>query len=223
MMLRVVIAEDDFRVAQVHEKFLAKIKGVELLAKAKDCSETLSAVRKHQPDLVLLDNYMPDGLGIELIDELRKDSPDTDVILVSAANEREYIETALRKGVKGIILKPAQLAQFTSTIEKYRKDKERLSQQDTVDQTYLDELFGVAAAKKEAPIVKGIDPLTMQKVQKLLLNYKEGITAEKMGEEMGASRTTARRYLEYLVSTGDCYAELGYGIVGRPERQYFVK
>lgn len=222
-MLRVIIAEDDFRVAQVHEKFLAKIKGVEVLVKAKDCSETLSAVKKHQPDLVLLDNYMPDGLGIELIDELREVSPATDIILVSAANEREYIEAALRKGVKGIILKPAELAQFTATIEKYQKDTARLSAKDTVDQAYLDELFGVAAAKTEAPAVKGIDPLTMQKVQKLLTQYGAGITAEKMGEEMGASRTTARRYLEYLVSTGDCYAELVYGIVGRPERQYFVK
>ncbi|MDS8902257.1 HTH domain-containing protein, partial [Streptococcus pneumoniae] len=62
-----------------------------------------------------------------------------------------------------------------------------------------------------------------QKVQKLLAQYEDGVTAEKMGEEMGASRTTARRYLEYLVSTDDCYAELGYGIVGRPERKYFVK
>ncbi|MDN5708683.1 MAG: response regulator [Planococcus sp. (in: firmicutes)] len=222
-MLRVVIAEDDFRVAQVHEKFLAKIKQVELAAKAKDCAETLAAVKQERPDLVLLDNYMPDGLGIELIDELRKESPETDIILVSAANEREYIETALRKGVKGIILKPAELSQFTATIEKYRKDREKLSSQETIDQEYLDELFGVKAVKKEAPAVKGIDPLTMQKVQKLLEQYEEGVTAEKMGEEMGASRTTARRYLEYLVSTDDCYAELGYGIVGRPERKYFVK
>lgn len=222
-MLRVVIAEDDFRVAQVHEKFLAKIEQVKLAAKAKDCAETLAAVKQERPDLVLLDNYMPDGLGIELIDELRKESPETDIILVSAANEREYIETALRKGVKGIILKPAELGQFTATIEKYRKDREKLSSRETIDQEYLDELFGVKAVKKEATAVKGIDPLTMQKVQKLLAQYEDGVTAEKMGEEMGASRTTARRYLEYLVSTDDCYAELGYGIVGRPERKYFVK
>ena len=38
---------------------------------------------------------------------------------------------------------------------------------------------------------------------------------------MGASRTTARRYVEYLVTTGECRAELAYGIIGRPERKYY--
>jgi CitB family two-component system response regulator CitT len=44
-----------------------------------------------------------------------------------------------------------------------------------------------------------------------------------MGEKMGASRTTARRYLEYITSTGEVTAELEYGIVGRPERRYRIK
>jgi CitB family two-component system response regulator CitT len=39
---------------------------------------------------------------------------------------------------------------------------------------------------------------------------------------MGASRTTARRYLEYLISIGEGKAELSYGIVGRPERIYYL-
>jgi len=46
------------------------------------------------------------------------------------------------------------------------------------------------------------------------------VTAEELGKMIGASRSTARRYLEYLVSKGEAAADLSYGVVGRPERVY---
>ncbi|QHJ70287.1 response regulator [Planococcus halotolerans] len=222
-MLSVLIAEDDFRVANIHEQFLKKVRGTKLVGKTSNCKETLAAVKKYKPDLIILDNYMPDGLGIDLIEEIREINNPTDVILVSAANEKEYIETAIRKGVKGIIIKPASLERFIFTIQKYIDDKISLERKDKVEQSFLDDLFGVKIAEESTTAVKGIDPLTLEKVISILKQNKTGITAEKTGEKMGASRTTARRYLEYLVSIDECYAELVYGIVGRPERNYYLK
>ena len=69
---------------------------------------------------------------------------------------------------------------------------------------------------------KGIDALTLDKVRDLIARGGQW-SAEDMGLEMGASRTTARRYLEYLVGTGELTAEVSYGSVGRPERRYFLK
>jgi len=221
-MLRVLIAEDDFRVANIHEQFLKKVSDVELVAKTVNCEETLQAVKKYKPDLLILDNYMPDGLGIELIDEIRRINEQVDIILVSAANEKAYVEKAIRKGVKGIILKPASLERFVSTIEKYIDEKRLLKEKINIDQNFLDEFFGVKSKEKSVVEIKGIDKLTLQKIQDILIGQTTGITAEKMGEDMGASRTTARRYLEYLVSIDECYAQLGYGIVGRPERNYYL-
>lgn len=222
-MLCVLIAEDDFRVANIHEQFLKKVRGTELAGKSSNCKETLAAVKKYKPDLIILDNYMPDGLGIDLIEKIREINPSTDIILVSAANEKDYIETAVRRGVKGIIIKPASLERFVSTIQKYMDDKNRLESNENIEQSFLDELFGVKVTEENTVAVKGIDPLTLQKVKSILKQHQTGITAEKTGEKMGASRTTARRYLEYMVSIDECYAELVYGIVGRPERNYYVK
>lgn len=223
-MLSVLIAEDDFRVASIHEQFLKKVRGTKLAGKTSNCKETLEAVQKYKPDLIILDNYMPDGLGIDLIEKIRGINNSTDVILVSAANEKEYIETAVRKGVKGIIIKPASLERFVSTIQKYIDDKISLDRKDKVEQSFLDGLFGIKIAEETtAPATKGIDPLTLEKVKSILQQNQTGITAEKTGEKMGASRTTARRYLEYLVSIDECFAELVYGIVGRPERNYYLK
>lgn len=222
-MFRVLIAEDDFRVAGIHEQFLKIVKGAELTGKAANCKETLAAVKKHKPDLVILDNYMPDGLGIELIDDIRKIGESTDIILVSAANEKEYIDAAIRKGVKGIIIKPASLEHFVATIQKYIDDRKAFESKHEISQSYLDSFFGVKTVQENPVTAKGIDPLTLQKVRGILLQNLEGISAEQMGEKMGASRTTARRYLEYLISTDECFAELDYGIVGRPERNYYLR
>lgn len=219
----VLIAEDDFRVANIHEQFLKKIEKINIVGKTSSCKETLQFIRTKQPKLVLLDNYMPDGLGIDLIDDIRKISVNVDIILVSAENEIHYFEKALRKGVNGIIIKPATLEHFIGTIESYMEKRKLLENRECIDQTVIDKIFGVKVVSNNFESIKGIDPLSLRKVEKIMNDGKDGFTAEEMGAAMKASRTTARRYLEYLVSIEKCYAELDYGIVGRPERHYFLK
>lgn len=219
----VLIAEDDFRVADIHEQFLSKIEKVNLIGKTSNCQETLQFIRARQPKLVILDNYMPDGLGVDLIDDIRKISLQVDIILVSAENEIQYFEKALSKGVKGIIIKPATLTHFIETIENYMEKNKLLENRDYIDQKVIDKFFGLKVETKNMEVVKGIDPLSLEKVERILNDAKGGFTVEEMGVAMRASRTTARRYLEYLVSIEKCYAELDYGIVGRPERHYFLR
>lgn len=69
----------------------------------------------------------------------------------------------------------------------------------------------------------GIDAITLQRVNDLLQQFEEGLTIEKTCEELGVSRTTARRYLEHLVRESTVYTQLSYGEIGRPERRYQLK
>ncbi|MEW9502226.1 response regulator [Jeotgalibacillus marinus] len=223
-MIQVLIAEDDFRVAGIHEQFLAKVQGTNLVGKVTNCAETIAFVKEHAVDLVLLDNYMPDGMGVDLIEEIHANNEKADIILVSAATEKLYMEKAIRKGVKDIIIKPARLERFVATIKQYKEERATFEEVSEIDQSFLDRYFGFVGERKEKKIShKGIDPLTLEKVKEILNISPDGTSAEKMGELMGASRTTARRYLEYLVSVDYCYAKLFYGIVGRPERHYYGK
>ena len=59
-MLRVAIAEDDFRIAQVQERFLLEVDGVEVVGKALNAKETLEMLKEKKVDLLLLDICMPD-------------------------------------------------------------------------------------------------------------------------------------------------------------------
>jgi two-component system CitB family response regulator len=63
----------------------------------------------------------------------------------------------------------------------------------------------------------------LEKVLAVVKQYRDGITAEEVGKLIGASRTTSRRYLEYLVSISQVTADILYGSVGRPERIYKLK
>jgi len=74
----------------------------------------------------------------------------------------------------------------------------------------------------QEPLPKGIDGLTLDKIRDVIAHGRQW-SAEEMGTEIGASRTTARRYLEHLVGTGELSAEVSYGSVGRPERRYCLK
>lgn len=222
-MIKIIIAEDDFRVASIHEEFVLKMNDVEIVGKALNAKDTILMLEKNDVDLLLLDIYMPDELGTELLPTIRKHFPKVDVIMITASTDKVLLEKAVRNGVYNYLIKPVTLDRFMETIEGYRTRKKLLEDQNEVNQSVVDDIFGNVkkdpAEEKDLP--KGIDPLTLQKVKKILHPLKNGTTAEEVGRKMGASRTTARRYLEYLVTDEGARAELEYGLVGRPERKYY--
>jgi len=225
-MIQVVIVEDDYRIGNIHEEFVNKVDGFQVVGKALNGKEALKLVEEYDVDLLLLDIYMPDVLGTNLMTEIRKINLKIDVIIISAATEKDIIEDAIRLGAFDYIIKPVKMKRFIDTLERYKKMRKRLEDKQTVDQDLLDRFFGhTESDDMEEDVVvtpKGIDPLTLKKVEDVINQTSEGITAEEMGNLVGASRTTARRYLEYLISEGRLVAELEYGAVGRPERKYFA-
>lgn len=224
-MINVLIVEDDFRIADIHEKFLEGIDGVQVIGKAYRAAEAIHFVKENQVDLVLVDIYLPDKLGTELIHEMKGLNIDLHFIVITAANNMSLLDFSLKSGVFYYLIKPVSLEKFKDIIEKFKSRNALIASRDSVDQQLIDRLLGDSYQKANQTnhdsLPKGVNLLTLNKIIKALDGLTEGVTAEEMGEKLGASRTTARRYLEYLVSKGEVRAELEYGIVGRPERRYF--
>ncbi len=226
-MINVAIAEDDFRVAHIHEQFLDKLEGIRMVDKALNATQAMELLAKGKTDLILLDNYMPDECGASLLPAIRERFAEVDIIMITAAADKEVVEAALHYGVMDYLIKPVTFERFQHAIRNYLEKRAFIKQNEAYNQTIIDQLFHpteLKASKKEEcdSLPKGIDQLTLGKVEELLQNNSgNGWTAEQMGEMMGASRTTARRYLEYLISRGKAKAELEYGMVGRPERKYY--
>ena len=224
-LIRTIIAEDDPRIAEIQHRFLEKLDDFEAIGLAhnlEDCREMIDIL---EPDLVLLDIHFPDGNGLEFLKSLRDENRNIDVILVTAARDVESVKSAMHGGVFDYIVKPLEFSRMRDSLSRYRDHIERLNALDTVEQSDIDGLLPRAKSATSAkPAVnvlpKGIDALTLNKVRELFQSVSESQGAELVGQNIGISRTTARRYLEYLVSTDELVVDVTYGGVGRPERHY---
>ncbi len=226
--IEVLIVEDDMRIAKIHEKFLEQMDDFKTIGMSHTIEEAKIWVDTIRPDLILLDIYFADDMGTELIDYIRQNNIDTDIILITAAAEVEVVKKAYASGVIDFLLKPLTLDRFKECLLKYKEKKvilnstERLQAEDIKklwnNITYVGEM-----EKENKNNPKGIDNVTKGKVITFIQTCDEGITAEKLGNEIGISRTTARRYLEHLMEEKLIFVEHIYGYVGRPERRYFIK
>lgn len=225
MNIRLVIAEDDTQIAEIQRRFIERIDGFEVVGIAHSLEEARDLVEVLTPELLLLDVQFPSGSGLDLLRELRAGNKSTDVILITAAKEVSTLQEALRGGVFDYILKPLVFDRMQEALLNYAGHLGKLRALQSLDQNQVDGLLPRASstpagAKPAEHLPKGIDALTLDKVREALTPSHTGFSADEMGSEIGASRTTARRYLEYLVSRGEVQADVAYGSVGRPERRY---
>ncbi|TFE23970.1 response regulator [Cohnella luojiensis] len=229
-MIQVLIVEDDVRNAEINRRFVGKVEGFEAAGIATDGRQARELLEILTPDLVLLDLYMPDVSGLDLLRHIKVSHKQTDVIMVTAAKELHTVREAIHGGIFDYILKPVIFERLQETLEKYKSFREKITlleqegSRATVDQQEIDELLRLNDNDKlRSAYPKGIDQLTLEKVTGYVMGMNRSFTAEQVCSQLGMSRSTSRRYLEYLVSTGKVTADLSYGSVGRPERVYRAK
>ncbi len=218
--LRVLVVEDDPVVGDINREFAERIEGFHVVGVAKTAAAAVEAVQRTRPDLVLLDIYMPDGDGIQVLKEIRRLDGDVDVIPVTAARSSAVVKELVRNGAVGYIVKPFKFERFAAALQAYRRWRASLEGESTLSQAEVDRLRRVLVAPQQDELPKGLDHLTLKAITDLLERRREFLTAEEVAEEVGASRVTARRYLEYLAEIGQAEVRLSYGAVGRPVRRY---
>ncbi len=177
-------------------------------------------MQRLRPDVVLLDVYMPDGDGLQLLREIRRQDVDADVIPVTAVRNAGIVRQLMRNGAVGYILKPFKFERFAAVLQAYRRWRASVDGDVPLSQAEVDRLRRLLATSHRDELPKGLDQLTLKSITELMQHRKELLTAEEVAEQVGASRVTARRYLEYLAESGQAEVKLTYGAVGRPVRRY---
>ncbi|NLL18682.1 MAG: response regulator [Clostridia bacterium] len=222
-MIGIVIVEDDPMVLEVNKQYIEAVGGFKILATADHAAEGLELVRRFRPQLLLLDIFLPDQKGIEVLQEMRRLDLPTDVILVTAARDVETIQQGFRYGIVDYIVKPFRFERIKSSLESYRDMYYQLQRKEALNQAEIDDM-GLGKVKiVEETLPKGLTETTLKQVMLFLLKGKQSYSAEEVASEVGLSRVTARRYLEYLEKTGKAELELQYGSVGRPVNRYRIR
>ncbi|MEU5872076.1 response regulator [Glycomyces sp. NPDC047369] len=216
-MIDVLVVDDDFRLVNIHRGFVERTPGFRAVASARTGEETLAALDEHRPDLVLLDLYLPDVFGLDLVRRMRAEGHETDVMVISAARESEAVRAAVRLGVVSYLLKPFSFNDFQERLEQYANTRAGLAMA-VHDQADVDRAFERTGSATLMP--KGFSSETAQLVESTLRDAEGSLSAAECAERIGVSRVSARRYLEQLTERGRAEVALKYAGRGRPERRY---
>lgn len=218
--IHTLIVDDDFMSASVHRSYTERLQGFAVVGEAHTGEEALALIRRLQPELVLLDIYLPDMSGLEVMRRVRTEGLPVDVIAVTAAKDVETLRGAMQGGVLHYLVKPFLFDTFRERLERYATLKRRLEKMREANQEDVDKLFSLLRAEGRDGLPKGISSPTLGLVVEALRDANDALTAIEVGERAGISRGTARRYLDYLATVGTVELSLRYGAAGRPEHLY---
>ncbi|MFD7406237.1 response regulator [Streptomyces sp. NPDC059866] len=218
----VLVVDDDFMVARVHRTFVERIPPFRVVGVASSGEQAVDAVDELRPDLVLLDLYLPDVFGLDVIPRLRTAGHDCDVMVISAAREADTVRGAVRHGVVDYLLKPFEFEDLRARLERYVAQRGRLLATVVRGQADVDRVLAGASAPVPAggALPKGMSVETAELVERALRSADGTLSATECASLTGVSRVSARRYLEYFHTTGNAEVSLRYGVAGRPERRY---
>ena len=109
LMIRAIMFEDDKQFRQSFQGYFEDSDKVFLAAAFADAENAVSQVRKHQPDVVIMDIQMPGINGLDALQKIKKASPDTHVMMLTTFDDEEKIFAAICRGASGYAMKSDEL------------------------------------------------------------------------------------------------------------------
>jgi DNA-binding NarL/FixJ family response regulator len=116
MSIRIVLVDDHRLVRAGIRALLEKTPQGEVVGEAADGREAFALIEKQRPDIVLIDIAMPGLNGLDAVDRIKKEWPETKVIILSMHANEEYVVRALRSDVSGYLIKDAAVDELEDAI-----------------------------------------------------------------------------------------------------------
>jgi response regulator of citrate/malate metabolism len=221
--IRVLVVEDDPIASAAHAAYVRRVPGFIVVGTAATGADALRQLA-HGPaaDLVLLDLNLPDMSGMEVCRAIRAAGRRTDVIAVTSARDLAMVRAAVNQGVLQYLLKPFVFATLRERLERYAGYRTELAGagQTVAGQQQVDRLLSGPRTPAENRLPKGLSPQSLEAMITLLRTAPQPRSASEAAQEVGMSRVSARRYLEYLCDVGMAGRSSRYGGTGRPEIEY---
>ncbi|CDQ20207.1 two-component system, CitB family, response regulator/two-component system, CitB family, response regulator MalR [Halobacillus karajensis] len=225
-MIHVLIVEDDPMVANLNKKYVEQVDGFYITAMAANEEEAIHCLEECRVDLILLDVYMPGRNGLQLLKELRRKEEQVDVILITAASEKEQIQKALRLGAIDYLIKPFEFDRLQGALGKYKEKYAVFEDKQNVSQDEIDRIFIPQENRQEnkrIQVPKGLTQNTLELIiRRIRTKENEAFSTDEIAQDTEVSRVSVRKYLKFLKEIDFLEETLVYG-VGRPVYQYQIK
>lgn len=223
-MTRVLVVDDDYHVAHAHALAVATIDGYSVVGEANSATAALQLIASTTPDLLLLDMYLPDFSGLDLVRRISATCDQMpDFLLLTAARDIESVRTAMQLGAFYYLVKPFTFAALREQLQAYSAWIQRLAQAPEADQEHVDALYTLRGSPRGAQprgaTAKTLEP-TMARVLQIVTAAAAPLSAAEVAQALGASRPTAQRCLAELAKNQLIDLDLAYGTTGRPQHRY---
>ncbi|WP_035804523.1 response regulator transcription factor [Kitasatospora mediocidica] len=225
-MIRTLVVDDDFRVSAIHAAYVSRVPEFAVVGQATTVGAAIEAVGTLRPDLLLLDVYLPDGSGLDLLRRLAAQTAVArpDALMITAARDVASVRAAMQLGATGYLVKPFGFAALQERLAGYRELRERVAALDPTAETGQEEVDALFSVGRRGPLpavpAKGHSALTLTLILRAVQEARCDLSASQVAEQTGVSRATAQRYLSYLVRQDRVRLDLRYGATGRPEHRY---
>ena len=190
---RVVIAEDHTIVREGLRSLLSAGSDFEIVGEAEDGREAVKCVENLMPDLVLMDLSMPRMHGIEAIREIKRQNPQSRILVLTVHKTEEYITAAFQAGADGYVLKDATHAELLMAIRNVLVGKPYLSP--SISERVL---AGYLEGKRSLKLKSSWDTLTPRE-REILKLIAEGYRNKKIADLLCISVKTVEKHRANLM------------------------
>ncbi len=224
-VLKILIAETDSLLQKLYSDVAAGESAYVVLKCVETGPKMFESMRCVEPDLVLLDIYLKDFDALAGLEELRREFPHTDYIVLSSGENPDHVRKAMCQGVFEYLIKPFSFERLRNTLRNYQIYYHSLTGRTSPwKQEDLDLLISMKSKDPQLAdkmsIPKGLQLKCLNDVESFLRENEGTWSAQETAEKLGISRSTARRYLEFLTLSERVTVEFAYRRVGRPEKRY---
>lgn len=223
-MYQVIIIEDDPMVASINKQYVELTPSFRVVNVFKSGIEALDYLNEEDVDLIILDYYTPLMNGAEFIDRLHAIGKAPSIIMVTSASDTDIVVQLLSRGVIDYLVKPFEYPRFQAALDKYRQMREYVNQAKTnMKQGEIDKLLARQEniGSQAAGLTKGLNETTLGLIRSFLKeNSSMQYSSEQIAEQIHLSRITIRRYMNYMVETGELISTIDYQTGGRPSIRY---
>jgi len=187
--IRIVIVDDHAVVRSGLRMLLDSEDGLETVAEAGTARDAIFEVRKHKPDVVLMDVVLPDRSGIETTPDVLKEAPEARVLVLSMEDDPRYVREAFAAGASGYVLKEAADSELVAALK-----------QVAAGEPYVHPALGarMAVAEAEAAARAEEDPLSDREREVLRL-LALGHTNQEIAKTLFISVRTAETHRAHIM------------------------
>lgn len=220
-MIKVLIVEDDPMVADINKQFIESFKDMRVVKICVNGQDAFDFLNSNHVDLMILDLYLPQFDGLELLSKINTQGRHIDTIMITAASDNFSIQKALHYSVSDFLIKPFTIDRLHSALERFVNQRNILLKHTTLEQIHVDDIFNQKTNFKHGQLTKGLQIETLDSITNFLSIHKDRfVSIEDIASHLKLSKVTIRKYMNHLLDNHQVVSKLDYLTQGRPSVLY---